>query len=1016
MKPKHFQIVAGGRSGARGSLITQGVRISLQALCMLCTLWMPQFASAQTVPSSPDPSVVAGGGGGSTGAGVKLVGTIGQPEAGALVGPGVSLYGGFWSLEAVPMGPAAANPEDPQLSLSDWLLAWEAGVGGLVWAAQMDAGGNPGAYRVITNATAGDAVRSFSILRAGSFAPEVLGELGGIDFRFDVLSQGGASLQVGPALLQQGRYYYAPPSDFPLATTWTSQAWTHLVDTDFRTVNSAADHPDFSLKGGEIRFGYYVFTPGGVGTQQTVVGVDNFSASPETAPAPSYVIWTNTAGGNWTTAANWSPHRVPGEKDIAVIAAPGNYTVNLDYNAACSMLLLGGAPGTQSLDWSYGGFAGYLYVEPNAVVNLTGSSLSLGGTIKNHGRLIWSGGKAKTWRWEEGARLDNQPDGFVDIRGEGSFYWMGTDSRLFRNAGTVRVASGLGQLGLYPKIELQNEGQILVESGALALHNFQSSGLVSVSQGATLELNGGLVRLEPCHSFQGTGTWWINGDVDLHGALNAPATFSVSEAGTFDSELNATMGWTNGTLAGNLTIGRAGTLNFLANGGGSMWMTGVITNQGVLKWTGSRDNWIWYEGGRLENLSEGLIDFDFDATLNLPSGAFLHNYGTLRKSGGTDQASFRGVGAHHNYGLLDVQSGTLEFLHGLASSGEIHVETGAVLSFTGGDCRFGPAHRFTGEGLCSFGGSSVHILGPMAGTVQFKMVYGTVFDASLDANLSWDYGNMSGTLSVGANGLLTLNAPGSLEGTVVNQGRILWPAGPAASWRWEDGATLENRAGGLFEIQGDHRLYAGGIGMRIDNAGTWRKSQGTSAMRIDPNFSFQNSGSVEVQSGMILFQGAYLASPSAILLVQLGGETEGVGYAQAQFGKPLGLAGTFGVTLAEGYMPRVGARFGVLEYPSRAGSFANLTGLDLGGGIHLVPQFTSTGLALLATNGVLPSVGISIEPGSLRVTWPAEDSGWRLYSATNLIAPDWKLVPLPAGSTVDLLPAHPQEFYRLGSP
>ena len=31
------------------------------------------------------------------------------------------------------------------------------------------------------------------------------------------------------------------------------------------------------------------------------------------------ILWTNTAGGNWNAAANWSPNSVPGLSDTAVI-------------------------------------------------------------------------------------------------------------------------------------------------------------------------------------------------------------------------------------------------------------------------------------------------------------------------------------------------------------------------------------------------------------------------------------------------------------------------------------------------------------------------------------------------------------------------------------------------------------------------------------------------------------------------------------------------------------------------
>jgi len=34
------------------------------------------------------------------------------------------------------------------------------------------------------------------------------------------------------------------------------------------------------------------------------------------------IVWTNTAGGNWSTAANWDPNQVPGSGDTAWIIPP----------------------------------------------------------------------------------------------------------------------------------------------------------------------------------------------------------------------------------------------------------------------------------------------------------------------------------------------------------------------------------------------------------------------------------------------------------------------------------------------------------------------------------------------------------------------------------------------------------------------------------------------------------------------------------------------------------------------
>src|ERR1039457_7308146 len=47
------------------------------------------------------------------------------------------------------------------------------------------------------------------------------------------------------------------------------------------------------------------------------------------APAAT-ITWTNTSGGNWSVAANWSPNQVPTNTDSVLITAPGTYTVNFD--------------------------------------------------------------------------------------------------------------------------------------------------------------------------------------------------------------------------------------------------------------------------------------------------------------------------------------------------------------------------------------------------------------------------------------------------------------------------------------------------------------------------------------------------------------------------------------------------------------------------------------------------------------------------------------------------------------
>src|SRR5262245_20152017 len=60
--------------------------------------------------------------------------------------------------------------------------------------------------------------------------------------------------------------------------------------------------------------------------------------------------WTNTAGGNWFVAANWSPNGVPGLLDTAQITNNGTYVVMIPTGAvSVAVLNLGAISGTQTL-------------------------------------------------------------------------------------------------------------------------------------------------------------------------------------------------------------------------------------------------------------------------------------------------------------------------------------------------------------------------------------------------------------------------------------------------------------------------------------------------------------------------------------------------------------------------------------------------------------------------------------------------------------------------------------------
>jgi hypothetical protein len=69
-----------------------------------------------------------------------------------------------------------------------------------------------------------------------------------------------------------------------------------------------------------------------------------------TTARPTTFNWTNTLGGDWFLAQNWTPNVVPGAADTANITQPGTYTVTIATGAVSVLALnLGGPSGVQTL-------------------------------------------------------------------------------------------------------------------------------------------------------------------------------------------------------------------------------------------------------------------------------------------------------------------------------------------------------------------------------------------------------------------------------------------------------------------------------------------------------------------------------------------------------------------------------------------------------------------------------------------------------------------------------------------
>ena len=108
------------------------------------------------------------------------------------------------------------------------------------------------------------------------------------------------------------------------------------------------------------------------------------------------IAWTNTSGGSWSVAANWSPNSIPGSSDDVFITSSGTYTVIMNVSPTISSLTLGGASGLQTLTNTSQTLSLSLasMVNTNGVLGMNNGVLSGSGSLSINGQVYWNGGSS----------------------------------------------------------------------------------------------------------------------------------------------------------------------------------------------------------------------------------------------------------------------------------------------------------------------------------------------------------------------------------------------------------------------------------------------------------------------------------------------------------------------------------------------------------------------------------------------------------------------------------------------
>jgi hypothetical protein len=177
------------------------------------------------------------------------------------------------------------------------------------------------------------------------------------------------------------------------------------------------------------------------------------TAFPLPPPPAASVVWTNTAGGNWSVAANWSPNQVPAPTNTVRIAAPGTYTVTGDVgDLKVVALTVGGAgSGVQTFQLNGAQLYGAFTVETGGVI----ASVSSEPTVNAGGSLTVLSG------------------------------------------GTMNLGAGLNLLS-----PCTNNGTINLTNGYLA---YQNNGFVNAEAGGLVNQRGGTINFWGSGGIQGSG-------------------------------------------------------------------------------------------------------------------------------------------------------------------------------------------------------------------------------------------------------------------------------------------------------------------------------------------------------------------------------------------------------------------------------------------------------------------------------------------------------------------------------
>jgi hypothetical protein len=732
------------------------------------------------------------------------------------------------------------------------------------------------------------------------------------------------------------------------------------------------------------------------------------------------VTWTNTAGGGWQTAANWSPNQVPGPADTALITTPGSFNITLSANVTVNNFTLGAASGNQTITLTShdlkattqgtiaangeivmqgGGFEGNITIASGGILTFSGAAQKTlyRTTLINDGTVKWIGG---------GLSIGATPatlitnTGLWEISSDVSMTWgVGGPTAVFQNSGTLRKTAGAGN-AVFSNLKFVNAGTVDVQSGTVQLSSASGAilgGSFTTAAGAAVQLasgtyteNGGVFSGAGNSRMTGGTLTLVNdklnglslngGDVQIVGATfqaaGAIADLTINGANLIGTnEVAGTLTFTAGGLEGMTTVRPGGLILYSGSAQKTLYRATLINN-GTVRWNGgglsvgATPATVITNGGLWEiNSDESIVWGVGGSTV-----VFTSN-GTIRKLAGSGTTAFSNLQFVNN-GAIDVQSGTIQFASAVGSilGGTVTTSAGALFVLASGTYTENGG-VFSGAGNSRMTGGTLTLVTDKLNGLSLNggdvKIAGPTFQAAgAITNLTINGANLIGTNEVA--GTLTFTA-GGMEGqtTVRATGTVVLSG---ATQKTFYRTTLINN--GTVRWLGGNLAFGATPTTVMTNTGLWEISGDNSVVwgvgGPTPLFVNETTGLMQkiAGSGTTSFSNLQFVNKGTIE-VQTG---------TIQFNSSVGsvLGGTFTAfpgaefVLASGTYTESGATFGgggSLRMTGGTLTLVNniMTGLLLtGGDVALAATFQGGSISNLVLNGSMLT-GTNVVSGTLTI-------------------------------------------------